>query len=251
MLSHPPSTAGPMVRPDKPLSQTYQLQPNLKFRVSTHSLPAQLRQLECTGEVNTAASNAVSHFTSPKAIIPTFEIAHESVKQGGFHKIQLESLAIPATQLLDLLKAQGKELKKLEMVNVYVQLDSSDWDDDDEPYPFLTMFLHLLQGLEVEDLQIKHLVCNAIKRPQSRQVALDGREWRGVKGVLDGFAGLIEQFRKERKSENKKIQDEASHSKVQSSFIEQESWDDEYGFGPEEESDEDPYVHDDDGEWQM
>lgn len=105
MLSKPPSTAGPMERPDKPLSQTYQLQPNLKFRVSTHSLPAQLRQLECTGEVNTAASNAVSHFTSPKAIIPTFEIAHESVKQGGFHKIQLESLAIPATQLLDLLKA--------------------------------------------------------------------------------------------------------------------------------------------------
>ena len=72
-----------------------------------------------------------------------------------------------------------------------------------------------------------------------------------MKGVRDGSAGLIEQFRKERKSENKKIQDEASHSKVQSSFIEQESWDDEYGFGPEEESDEDPYVHDDDGEWQM
>ncbi|THW58962.1 hypothetical protein D6D20_06857 [Aureobasidium pullulans] len=138
MLSNPPSTAGPMVRPDKPLSQTYQLQPNLKFRVSTLSPLAQLRQLECIGEVKTAASNAVSHFTSPKAIIPTY-----------------------------------------------------------------------------------------------------------------GFAGLIEQFRKERKSENKKIQDEASHSKVQSSFIEQESWDDEYGFGPEEESDEDPYVHDDDGEWQM
>ncbi|THW89178.1 hypothetical protein D6D15_05464 [Aureobasidium pullulans] len=245
MLSNPPSTAGPMERPDKPLSQTVQLEPNLKFRVSTLSPPAQRRQLECIGEVNTAASNAVSHFTFRNDMIPTFEIAHESVKQGDFHKIRLESLAIPATQLLDLLKGQGKVLKKLEM------LDSSDWDDDDEPYPFLTIFLHLLQGLEVEDLQIKHLVCNASKRPHSRQVALDGREWRGVKGVRDGFAGLIEQFRKERKSENKKIKDEASHSKVQSSFIEQESWDDEYGFGPEEESDEDPYVHDDDGEWQM
>lgn len=250
MLSNPPSTAGPMERPDKPLSQTVQLEPNLKFRVFTLSPPAQVRQLECIGEVDTAASNAVSHVTSPKAIIPTFDIAHESVKQGDFHKIRLECLAIPATQLLDLLKGQGKVLKKLEMVNVYVQLDSSDWDDDDEPYPFLTMFLHLLQGLEVGDLQIKHLVCNASKRPHSRQLALDGREWRGVKGVRDGFAGLIEQFRKERNSENK-IQDEASHSKVQSSFIEQESWDDEYGFGPEEESDEDPYVHDDDGEWQM
>lgn len=75
-------------------------------------------------------------------------------------------------------------------------------------------------------------------------------EWEGVREVRDGFAELVAKI-KERGNRGQMEGQELV--KPQSSFVEMERWEDEYGFADdgEESDDDDAYEHSEDEEWAM
>lgn len=122
-------------------------------------------------------------------------------------------------------------------------------DEIGEPCAFLAKIASLLQhSLEVECLEVKDLVCDYGDNISPSAVTYAGK-WEGVKEVRDGFAELVAKI-KERG--NKGLMEGQELVKPQSSFVEMERWEDEYGFASDaEESDGDVYEHSEDEEWAM
>lgn len=122
-------------------------------------------------------------------------------------------------------------------------------DEIGEPCAFLTKIVSLLNhSLEVKSLEVKDLVCDFGDNISPSVVTYNGK-WEGRKEVRDGFAGLVAKI-KERGNRGQMERQETV--KPQSSFVEMERWEDEYGFADDgEESDDDIYEHSEDEEWAM
>ncbi|KAH0363308.1 hypothetical protein KCU65_g7482, partial [Aureobasidium melanogenum] len=171
-----------------------------------------------------------------------------SIAKSGERK-HLENIAIDTIHLDNFLASQTAELKKLNLINTRMHFLSTR-DEIGEPCAFLTKIVDVLHHtLEVKSLEVRDLVCDYGDNISSSIVTYSGK-WKGVKEVRDGFAELVA---KTKERGNRGLMESQELSKPQSSFVEMEGWEDEYGFASDEEDegDDDVYEHSDDEEWAM
>ncbi|CAD0093691.1 unnamed protein product [Aureobasidium mustum] len=169
-------------------------------------------------------------------------------KSKHFTEIRLEGISIDTIHLDDFLASQTKNLKKLSLINTHMRFLSSR-DEIGEPCAVLAKIVYLLQhSLEAKSLEVKELGCDYEDNISPSVVTYNGK-WEGEKEVRDGFAEMVAKI----KERGNRGQMEAQESvKPQSSFVEMERWEDEYGFADDgEESDDDVYEHSEDEEWAM
>ncbi|KAG9520360.1 hypothetical protein KCU93_g7709, partial [Aureobasidium melanogenum] len=168
-------------------------------------------------------------------------------KNKHFTEVHLEGIAIDTIQLDEFLSTQTTELTKVNLINTHMHFLSTR-DDIGEPCAFLTKTVYSLQHtLEVKSMEVKDLVCDYGDNISPSAVTYAGK-WEGVKEVRDGFAELVAKI-KERG--NKGLMEGQELVKPQSSFVEMERWEDEYGFAPDGEESDDDYEHGEDEEWSM
>ncbi|CAD0083844.1 unnamed protein product [Aureobasidium vineae] len=165
-----------------------------------------------------------------------------------FTEVRLENLAIDTLELDTFLGTQSKELKKVEFINTHMHFLSTR-DNIGESCALLSKIAGLLtHTLEVQSFEIKNLIVHYNDTISASVTYTEN--WEGVNEVRVGFAELVAQI-KERGNRGL-MQGQEVTKKPQSSFIEMERWEDEYGFAGEE-SDGDVYEHseDEDEDWEM
>ncbi|KAH0267806.1 hypothetical protein KCU91_g9832, partial [Aureobasidium melanogenum] len=200
-------------------------------------------------EPDTSGHSSMRLYCTPLSTSPTNEtlITHRN-KQ--FSEIHLENIAIDTIHLDEFLGTQTKQLKKVNLINTSMHFLSTR-DGIGEPCAFLTKIVDVLHHtLEVKSLEIKDLVCDYGDKISPSIVTYAGK-WEGVREVRDGFAELVAKI-KERG--NRGQMEGYELVKPQSSFVEMERWEDEYGFasdGEDSDDDDDAYEHSEDEEWAM
>lgn len=179
---------------------------------------------------------------------PTQEDTLTTHKDDRFTEIRLEGIPIDTVHLDDFLTHQTKQLKKPELIKTHMRFLSTR-DELGEPCAFLAKIVHLLNdSLKLKSLEVKDLVCDYGDNISPSKVTYGGK-WEGVKEVREGFTELVAKV-KERG--NRGLMETQEMVKPQSSFVEMERWEDEYGFASDgEESDDDVYEHSEDEEWAM
>ncbi|CAD0110217.1 unnamed protein product [Aureobasidium uvarum] len=171
-------------------------------------------------------------------------LAHKDTQ---FSEICLEDMSIDTIQLDTFLRSQSKQLKKLGMINTHMHFLYTP-NNICEPYALLTALASMLaHTLEVQSLEIRNLVVH-YNDSISTSVTFTST-WDGVTAIRAGFAGLVAKIKQ--RGNVGLLEGQEVIKKPQSSFIETERWEDEYGFASDgEESDDDVYENED-GEWEM
>ncbi|KAG9512863.1 hypothetical protein KCV07_g9180, partial [Aureobasidium melanogenum] len=179
---------------------------------------------------------------------PTQEIKLAAHKHKHFTEVYLEGIAIDTIQLEEFLSTQTTELNRINLINTHMHFLFTR-DDIGEPGAFLTKIVYSLQHtLAVKSMEVKDLVCDYGDNI-SPSIVTYAEKWEGVKEVRVGFAESVAKI-KERG--NKGLMEGQELVKPQSSFVEMERWEDEYGFASDgQESDGDDYEHSEDEEWSM
>ncbi|KAH0346654.1 hypothetical protein KCU83_g7183, partial [Aureobasidium melanogenum] len=201
--------------------------------------------IQLVEEVDT---NGLMRLYCKPSTTPTQQETFTTHKNKHFTEIRIEGVAIDTIHLDEFLSIQTTELKKINLVNTHMHFHSTR-DDTGEPCAFLTKIVYSLQHtLEVKSMEVKDLVCDYGDNISPSIITYAGK-WEGVNEVRDGVSELIAKI-KERG--NRGLMKGQELVKPQSSFVEMERWEDEYGFASDgEDSDDDDYEHSEDEEWAM
>lgn len=115
-----------------------------------------------------------------------------------FREIRLQKCAIRSNNVLNLLTGHCNHIKKLELVDVRILMDTRDREpDESEHFPFFYRFRDILhKWVNLESLSIKNLMCDDYDLIIPITVAASGREWHGVEEVRKGWDDFIAELKK-------------------------------------------------------